>query len=229
MMSADETLRIDDSLKRHAEVVLPPPYKQSDEWPEPGGYASNAMYHLEAPGPLQQVWEQDAGKGIGHDVPPDRGADRRRRPHLCAGFRSTRLRVRRGDRQSGVGQASSRRKAATTAISSGCSARTTASIRPRASAAASPMTTARSSSTSGFGEVIALDAKPGKISVEAGPRRADRQCAGGQWRPRVRLDAGQSSLRAGRRPTAAGCGTTRASRNPPASWKAPARRWRAST
>jgi len=60
VMSIDETLRIDDSLKG-VDVVLPPPYKNSD-WPEPGGYASNAMYHLEAPGPLRQVWEQDAGK-----------------------------------------------------------------------------------------------------------------------------------------------------------------------
>jgi outer membrane protein assembly factor BamB len=60
VMSIDETLRVDDSL-RGVDVVLPPPYK-NDAWPEPGGYASNAMYHLEAPGPLQQVWEQDAGK-----------------------------------------------------------------------------------------------------------------------------------------------------------------------
>jgi outer membrane protein assembly factor BamB len=61
VMSADETLRIDDTL-RSVPVVLPPPYRNS-EWPEPGGYASNAMYHLEASGPLQQVWQQDAGKG----------------------------------------------------------------------------------------------------------------------------------------------------------------------
>ncbi len=60
VMSIDETLRIDDSLKT-VPVQLPPPYLNK-EWPEPGGYASNAMYHLEAPGPLQQVWEQDAGK-----------------------------------------------------------------------------------------------------------------------------------------------------------------------
>jgi outer membrane protein assembly factor BamB len=60
VMTIDETLRIDDSLKG-VPVVLPPPYKNA-EWPEPGGYASNAMHHLEAPGPLRQVWEQDAGK-----------------------------------------------------------------------------------------------------------------------------------------------------------------------
>jgi outer membrane protein assembly factor BamB len=60
VMTIDETLRIDDSLKT-VNVVLPPPYR-NDAWPEPGGYAANAMYHLEAPGPLRQVWQQDAGK-----------------------------------------------------------------------------------------------------------------------------------------------------------------------
>ena len=61
VMTADETLHLDDSLK-NVDVVLPPPYKNA-EWPEAGGYASNAMYHLEAAGALRQVWERDAGKG----------------------------------------------------------------------------------------------------------------------------------------------------------------------
>ncbi|MEI9886614.1 MAG: PQQ-binding-like beta-propeller repeat protein [Rhizomicrobium sp.] len=61
VMTIDETLRIDDTLKA-VPVVLPPPYKNA-EWPEPGGYSSNAMHHLEAPGPLRPVWQQDAGKG----------------------------------------------------------------------------------------------------------------------------------------------------------------------
>jgi len=65
VMTADSTLHIDESLKG-VDVVLPPPYKNT-EWPEPGGYASNAMYHLEASGPLRQVWEQDAGKGSDRD------------------------------------------------------------------------------------------------------------------------------------------------------------------
>ena len=65
VMTIDETLRIDDSLKGVA-VVLPPPYK-NPEWPEPGGYASNAMYHLEADGPLREIWEQDAGKASDTD------------------------------------------------------------------------------------------------------------------------------------------------------------------
>jgi len=61
VMTIDETLRIDPTLKA-VPVQLPPPYK-NNEWPEPGGYASNAMYHLEATGPLRQIWAQDAGKG----------------------------------------------------------------------------------------------------------------------------------------------------------------------
>ncbi len=65
VMTIDETLRIDDTLKA-VPVVLPPPYKNG-EWPEPGGYSSNAMYHLEAPGPLRPVWQQDAGKGSDTD------------------------------------------------------------------------------------------------------------------------------------------------------------------
>jgi len=61
VMTIDETLHIDETLKT-VPVQLPPPYKNAD-WPEPGGYASNAMYHLEAPGPLRVLWQQDAGKG----------------------------------------------------------------------------------------------------------------------------------------------------------------------
>src|ERR1700751_1111173 len=65
VMTIDETLRIDDSLAS-VPVVLPAPYR-NDAWPEPGGYASNAMYHLEAPGPLHQAWTADAGKASDQD------------------------------------------------------------------------------------------------------------------------------------------------------------------
>lgn len=61
VMSLDESVKPDLTLKGIA-VLLPPPYRNT-EWPEPGGYAANAMYHLEASGPLQQIWEQDAGEG----------------------------------------------------------------------------------------------------------------------------------------------------------------------
>jgi outer membrane protein assembly factor BamB len=65
VMSLDETLKPDDTLAS-TDVVLPPPYK-NDSWPNPGGYASNAMYHLEASGPLRPVWTQEAGKGSDTD------------------------------------------------------------------------------------------------------------------------------------------------------------------
>ncbi len=61
VMSLDEALKPDPALVKTA-VLLPPPYRNT-EWPLPGGYAANAMYHLAAPGRLREVWSQDAGKG----------------------------------------------------------------------------------------------------------------------------------------------------------------------
>jgi outer membrane protein assembly factor BamB len=61
IMAMDESLKPDPALAQ-TPVVLPPPYR-NPEWPEPGGYSSNAMYHLEANGPLHVIWQQDAGKG----------------------------------------------------------------------------------------------------------------------------------------------------------------------
>jgi outer membrane protein assembly factor BamB len=61
IMATDESLKPDPDLAQ-TPVVLPPPYR-NPEWPEPGGYSSNAMYHLEANGPLGVAWQQDAGKG----------------------------------------------------------------------------------------------------------------------------------------------------------------------
>jgi len=65
VMSIDETLRIDPTLAT-SPVVLPAPFR-NPEWPEPGGYASNAMYHLEASGPLKVIWQADAGKASDRD------------------------------------------------------------------------------------------------------------------------------------------------------------------
>lgn len=57
----DDALRPDPALQATA-VMLPPPYRNT-EWPQPGGFSSNAMYHLEASGHLRQLWDADAGKG----------------------------------------------------------------------------------------------------------------------------------------------------------------------
>lgn len=65
VMSTDASLNPDPDLAS-TNVVLPAPYRNT-EWPQPGGYAANAMYHLEADGPLQPIWQQDAGKGSDSD------------------------------------------------------------------------------------------------------------------------------------------------------------------
>ena len=65
VLTAEDSLKSDPTLK-DTQVLLPRPYVNKD-WPEPGGYSTNAMYHLEASGPLQQVWSQDAGKGSDSD------------------------------------------------------------------------------------------------------------------------------------------------------------------
>jgi len=61
VMSLDSELKTDAALAA-TPIQLPPPYR-NPEWPQPGGYASNAMYHLAAPGRLRKIWSQDAGKG----------------------------------------------------------------------------------------------------------------------------------------------------------------------
>jgi outer membrane protein assembly factor BamB len=65
VMSLDESLKPDPTLA-DTDVVLPPPYRNED-WANPGGYPSNALYHLEASGPLRQIWEQQVGKGSDSD------------------------------------------------------------------------------------------------------------------------------------------------------------------
>lgn len=61
IMTTDESLKPDPTLK-DVKVELPPPYRNA-EWTQPGGVADNAMHHLMASGPLTQVWEADAGTG----------------------------------------------------------------------------------------------------------------------------------------------------------------------
>lgn len=65
VLSDDESLKVDPELAK-TRVVLPKPYRNA-AWPEPGGYAANAMYHLEADGPLAVSWQQQAGKGSDSD------------------------------------------------------------------------------------------------------------------------------------------------------------------
>jgi outer membrane protein assembly factor BamB len=65
VLSAEQTVKVDPDMAK-TKVALPPPY-QNDAWPEPGGYAANAMYHLKADGQLTTAWQADAGKGSDDD------------------------------------------------------------------------------------------------------------------------------------------------------------------
>jgi len=65
VLAADESMKPDPELAS-TKVVLPKPYR-NPAWPQPGGYSANAMYHLEASGPLAVAWQQQAGKGSDND------------------------------------------------------------------------------------------------------------------------------------------------------------------
>src|SRR5256885_9592759 len=58
VMSLDSDVKPDPTIAG-IPVQLPPPYRNM-EWPQPGGYATNAMYHLAAPGRLRKIWSKDA-------------------------------------------------------------------------------------------------------------------------------------------------------------------------
>jgi len=61
VLTTDQSVDPDPKL-RDSKVVLPQPFVNPD-WPEPGGYADNAMHHLSAPGELKEVWSTSIGAG----------------------------------------------------------------------------------------------------------------------------------------------------------------------
>src|SRR5262245_25693172 len=61
VLTTDQSVDPDPKL-RDSKVVLPQPFVNPD-WPEPGGYADNAMHHLSAPGELKEVWSTSVGEG----------------------------------------------------------------------------------------------------------------------------------------------------------------------
>jgi outer membrane protein assembly factor BamB len=63
VLSLEQKLEADPNLKQ-TEVKLPPPYVNAD-WPEPGGYANHAMYHLEVGDNLKRAWRTSVGTGAG--------------------------------------------------------------------------------------------------------------------------------------------------------------------
>ena len=225
VLTLENALKPDATLK-NTPVTLPKPYV-NPEWPEPGGYATNAMYHLEADGPLAPVWQQDCRQGLGFGLAADRTADRRGRPRLCPRFRSPCLCLQRQDRRAAMGQG---------AFAQGLAeSDQRVDLRPHRHGY-------DGRSQQGHGRRGLLRQRQGlrlhrlrfgvrarcgeRPAIVGQPyRRADHQCAGRQWRARVRLVGGQSFLRVGRNATAARSGTIRASANRRRSWRAPARLW----
>jgi len=61
LLATDEAVVPDTSLAS-TPIRLPAPFHNPD-WTQPGGFPSNATYHLDAPGPLRQLWDSSAGKG----------------------------------------------------------------------------------------------------------------------------------------------------------------------
>ncbi|TDI64550.1 MAG: pyrrolo-quinoline quinone [Alphaproteobacteria bacterium] len=61
VLSLEQTLEVDPDLA-DIEVALPPPYV-NDSWPQPGGYATHAMHHLQIPADIKEVWRVKAGQG----------------------------------------------------------------------------------------------------------------------------------------------------------------------
>src|SRR5262249_6402972 len=48
-------------------VELPAPFA-NPEWPQPGGYAGHAMYHLEVGGSLRVIWRANIGAGADSEL-----------------------------------------------------------------------------------------------------------------------------------------------------------------
>lgn len=65
VMALNEAVSPDATIK-DLPVQLPAPYINK-EWPTQGGYASGAMYHLSATGPLKKVWSEDVGESSSSD------------------------------------------------------------------------------------------------------------------------------------------------------------------
>jgi outer membrane protein assembly factor BamB len=57
-----------DSTARTADIVLPPPIRNTD-WPQPGGFPNHAMHHLELAEAPERAWRIDVGSSASSDQP----------------------------------------------------------------------------------------------------------------------------------------------------------------
>lgn len=162
VMSSDESVKLDATLK-DKDIVLPAPYRNT-EWPEPGGYAANAMYHLEAPGPLADAWEQDAGEGSNSD-------SRLTAPPIVAGGKiyvlDARARVFAFDANSGepqwhVSVAPEGHASLLNTLSLGLVGENTKVDATKGFGGGIAFDGGKLFATTGFGEIVALDAASGK-------------------------------------------------------------------
>src|SRR5206468_6796498 len=65
-LQLNTTLSADPSLA-DVKVLLPQPFTNPD-WPQPGGYASHAMYHLQLPDNLHLAWTANIGSGTDSEL-----------------------------------------------------------------------------------------------------------------------------------------------------------------
>lgn len=66
IVASDAELAADPQLAS-SKMDLPPPKKNAD-WPEPGGTPDNVLGNLMADGPLEELWSVPAGKGTDDDL-----------------------------------------------------------------------------------------------------------------------------------------------------------------
>ncbi len=66
VLSYERTLEPDPTMS-DVEIRLPKPYENAN-WPQPGGVATHALYHLEADGNLKPLWRARVGAGASSEV-----------------------------------------------------------------------------------------------------------------------------------------------------------------
>jgi len=66
ILALDRELEADPRIE-DVDILLPKPYVNAD-WPQPGGYADHAMYHLALAENPEKIWSGDGGKGAGKNT-----------------------------------------------------------------------------------------------------------------------------------------------------------------
>ncbi len=196
-MSLDQSLQPDPTLK-DIPVVLPAPYR-NDAWAQPGGFSTNAPYHLEASGPLRVLWAQEAGKGSDN-------ASRLTAPPIVAGglvfVLDSQARVFAFDAKSGAPRwhlelAPKGQQSFVNEFSLGVVGPNHGIDPSKGFGGGLAFDDGKVFVSTGFGDVFCAQRRERKASLEDAAAGAHRQRARGLVRTRLRLHRGQSFLRAG--------------------------------